>query len=246
MNQISIKNINYDEIIQIFESFEYNKYDPYQLLPNYDKYKDNNIYIYIFYYLDNYNIYKQYIKLDNNLKKYLITIIIKYIKKHIKYESDQLQNNKEYVKFFTDLINYNYNDEIDINVFKERINYKFNNKLLNFIWNTWMNFNLILLDIYYILRNLKTSYSKNGNKYKSLLSIGYFGAVHTGLINNFFLKSLYESVYVDDSYLQNYNAIRCIKFNTNINLDEIINDMYKEYNNNEDILSEYNNKINHK
>jgi hypothetical protein len=142
---------------------------------------------------------------------------------------------------------HNSNDVSDINIFKERIKYKFDKNLSIFIDSSFVKFNLILLDIYYILRNLKTSYSKKNKKYKSLLSIGYFGARHTRNVIDFFLNSFYDTIYINDYnenlYKNNKELIRCIKIDKDINLNNIINDMYKEYNNDEDIITEYDNKI---
>jgi hypothetical protein len=88
------------------------------------------------------------------------------------------------------------------------------------------------LDIYFILRLFKISYDKNNKKYKSLLSIAYFGDYHVKNLYNFFIDSFYEKVYINNN--NNSNIFRCIKIDRIINLDEIILEINDEYNNNEE------------
>ena len=243
INNISLKNINYDEIINLLDNFKYDKNTSYVLLPNYNLYKNNDIYTYIFYYLDNYNIYKQLLKIDNNLKKNLIIFIIKYIKKNQK----RYHDNKYYynnIKYITKIINItqkiNYidnNNDLIINKLNKIIN-KIDYQYLDNFFSNIISFNTILLDIYYILRNLKISYDKNNNKYKSILSIGYFGTNHTIKLYNFFKNNFYDILY-KNSYNDFINDIRCIKIDKNINLDDVLNNLYNEYNNNIDIKTKY-------
>ena len=246
INNISLKNINYNEVITLLQNFKYNKDTTYILLPNYDLYKHNNVYIYIFYFLDNYNVYKQLLKIDNDFKKELIISIIKYIKKNLNNNTKYLyKNSNDNVKYITKIINItnninyqDYDNIILINKIKKYIN-KIDFSYINDFYFNIILFNSILLDIYYILRCFKISYNKNNDKYKSLLSIGYFGASHTRKLYNFFISNYYDKLYKNNYNQYNKKNIRCIKIDKNINLDDILNNLYNEYNNNIDIITKY-------
>ena len=242
INNISLKNIDYDNVITLLEKFKYNKYDSYILLPNYDLYKHNQVYTYIFYFLDNYNIYKQLLKIDNNLKKQLIIFIIKYIQKNhnnTKYIYEYSDNNIEYITNIINISKISQDNKVTIiNTLKNNIN-KINFANIDKFFFNIILFNSILLDIYYLLRCFKISYGINGIKNKSLLSIGYFGSSHTKKLYNFFISNFYESIYNNNYNQYKKNNIRCIKIDKNINLDILLNDLYNEYNNDVDIITKY-------
>ncbi len=227
---ISLKKINYDEIIDMLYSFKYDKNDSHLLLPNYDRYKHNNVLIYIYYFLDNYNIYKQLLKIDDNLKRNLIKNIIKYIK--TKYKNKDKNLSSKNIDFIINFFK-NYTDKNVIYDFKNIIK---NNDISHNV----VLFNSILLDIYFIVRNFKVSYDKNYNKYKSILSIGYFGSAHTDNLCNFYIKNYYDLEYKNiHNYDDYHNDIRCVKLDKDINLDNLLNDLYVKYNDNKDIITKY-------
>jgi len=153
-----------------------------------------------------------------------------YYEKFSKYQYALSEKEKKYLLEIVEAIK-EYKDDKEISKILNLIDKKRKdlNRKFFAISETILRFNLVSLDLYFLTRSFKTtSDGKN-----PLISIGYFGALHSKNIRDFLFNNMrnYEIVYnvdVDEEQQDTHLANRCLPINKFVNLDGMIEELTSE------------------